>query len=92
MQQRLDLQELEARFQVVRQSEYFPAILGAVAGGLTGAIMAGLIAGGRRSSAKGEEGGGTRQGVLLGFSPRDMLELATIAASLARQLREWQRA
>ncbi len=31
MQQPVDLQELEARFQVIRRSEYFPAILGAVA-------------------------------------------------------------
>lgn len=95
MQQSFDLSELEARFQTIRHSEYFPAILGAVAGGLTGALMAALLAGGRRAASRVEEGetrsaADTKTGLLLGFSPRDLIQLATIVATLARQMREWQ--
>ncbi len=92
MQQSLDLDQLKARFEVVRRSEYFPAILGAVAGGLTGAIMAGLISSGRRSAEAAEEerASAANNAIFLGFSAKDLLQLATVVASLARQLREWR--
>ncbi len=91
MQQPLDLQQLEERFQVLRQSEFFPAIMGAVAGGLTGALMAGLIAGRRGpSEVVVEKSGPADKGVVLGFSAKDLLQLATIVAALARQLREFR--
>jgi len=93
MQQPMDLAELRARFEIVRRSEYFPAILGAVAGGLTGALMAGLIAGSRRGSSDSGRERDSAQGqpsFLFGLSARDLMQLVTVAASLARQLRQWR--
>jgi len=92
MQQSLDLEQLKARFEVVRHNEYFPAVLGAVAGGLTGALMAGLISNGRhRAEAAVEENANVQdQSLVLGFSAKDLLQLVTVVASLARQLREWR--
>ncbi len=91
MQQSLDLKELEARFDQVRKSEYFPAILGALAGGLTGALMAGLISAGRGGgNHEAEQESSGKQGVILGFSAKDLLQLATVTAGLAKQLRDWQ--
>jgi ApbE superfamily uncharacterized protein (UPF0280 family) len=94
MEQQFDLEVLEAKFQAVRTSEYFPAILGAVAGGITGALMAALISGGKRE-AQSDSGGTSladkKTGYLGGFSPRDLMQLATLAVSLSRQMREWRR-
>jgi hypothetical protein len=93
MQQSMDLTELRARYEIVRRSEYFPAILGAVAGGLTGALMAGMIAGARRGasdSGRGVETTAGRPGTMLGLSLRDLIQLITVVAALARQLREWR--
>ena len=90
MQTSLDLDQLKARFEVVRHSEYFPAMLGAVAGGLTGALMAGLISNGRRRAEAEEKTGAADRGIVLGFSAKDLLQLVTVVASLARQLRDWR--
>lgn len=93
MQQPMDLTELRARFEIVRRSEYFPAVLGAVAGGLTGALMAGLIAGGMRGPSRA---GVVRDGVagassaVFGLSAKDVIQLFTVVAALARQMREWR--
>ena len=91
---KINLPELQARFETVRQSQYFPAILGAVAGGLTGAVMAGLIAGRSRGDDHPvrEEAveSSPRQTVLLGFTLSELMQLVTVVASLARQLREWR--
>ena len=94
MQEPMDLAELRARFDIVRRSEYFPAILGAVAGGLSGALMAGLIAGGKRGSAdSGRERESTagQPSLIFGLTARDLLQLVTVFASLARQMREWRK-
>ncbi len=86
--------QLQARFETVRKSEYFPAILGAVAGGAIAAIIALLI------SSRGkvvkhvvvqEPGEGEKQGTtVLGFTLPEIMQLVTIVAQLARQLREWR--
>ncbi len=91
MQQSLDLQQVEAQLNQLRRSEYFPAIMGAVAGGLAGAIIA-LVIGSRKhvTVEKVTEAGPAEQGVILGFSAKDLLQLATVVASLARQLREFR--
>lgn len=94
MQQPMDLAELRARYEVVRKSEYFPAVLGAVAGGLTGALMAGLIAGSRRGEEKVvrvQETDGEQGRMILGLSPRDIIQLVTVVTSLARQAQEWRK-
>jgi hypothetical protein len=93
MQQPMDLTELRARYEIVRRSEYFPAILGAVAGGLTGALMAGLIAGSRRGSShpdRERDDAAERSGSVLGLSAKELIQLVTVVATLARQLREWR--
>lgn len=93
MQQPMDLTELRARYEIVRRSEYFPAILGAVAGGLTGALMAGLIAGSRRGSRHSEherDVAAGRSGSVFGLSAKELIQLVTVVATLARQLREWR--
>ncbi len=88
LQQRLDLEQLQERFEVLRKSEFFPAIMGAVAGGLTGAIMAGLISSrrGADEAPTGKDRTGS-SGVVLGFTAKDLLQLVTIVAQLARQMR-----
>jgi hypothetical protein len=89
----MNLAELRARFEIVRRSEYFPAILGAVAGGLSGAMMAGLIAGGKRQagdSGRSPESPAGQPGFVLGLSARDLVQLISVVASLARQMREWR--
>ncbi len=91
MQQSLDSQQLTARLETLRRSEYFPAILGAAAGGVTGALVAALI--GSRKHVTVErvmETSPAEQGVILGFSAKDLLQLATVVASLARQLSQWR--
>lgn len=93
MQEPMNLAELRARFEIVRRSEYFPAILGAVAGGLSGAIMAGLIAGAKREagdSGRSRESPTGQPGFILGLSAKDLLQLISVVASLARQMREWR--
>jgi hypothetical protein len=93
MQQPMDLTELRERYEIVRRSEYFPAILGAVAGGLAGALIAGLIAGGRRGSGRSDherDGVDSRAGTWIGLSAKELIQLVTVVASLARQLREWR--
>ncbi len=90
MNQPLDLDQLQAQFEKVRHSEYFPAILGAVAGGLTGAIMAGIIAGGRRTVEVKHETVPESSGIAFGLSARDLVQLGTVVASLARQIRDWR--
>lgn len=94
MQQPMDLAELRARYDDVRRSEYFPAILGAVAGGLTGALMAGLISGSRRGGEKVvrvQETNGEQARMILGLSPRDIIQLVTVVTSLARQVQDWRK-
>ncbi len=91
MQQSLDLDKVQAQFNQLRRSEYFPAIMGAAAGGLAGAIIA-LAIGSRKQVTveRVTEASAADQGVILGFSAKDLLQLATVVASLARQLREWR--
>ncbi len=91
MQQSLDLQRVEAQFNQLRRSEYFPAIMGAAAGGLAGAIIALLLGSRKRVTVERvTEKAPAEQGVILGFSAKDLLQLATVVASLARQLREFR--
>ncbi len=90
MQQPMNREELEARFNELRKSEFFPAIMGAVAGGLTGALMAGLISSSRRKVIVEEHQTPADQGVVLGFSAKDILQLATIVVGLVKQMRDWR--
>lgn len=89
---KIDVAELQARFESLRKSEYFPAVLGAVAGGLTGAIMAGVISSGKKTEKVVVSGPAetSRQGVVLGMSPKELVQLATVVTGLVRQMQDWR--
>ncbi len=86
--------QLQTRFETVRKSEYFPAILGAVAGAAVAGVVAAII------SSRGKtvkhvvvqepEDGESHGMTLLGFTLPEIMQLVTIVAQLARQLREWR--
>ena len=96
-QQQFDVQALLVRVTEVakelRKSEAYPAIAGAVAGGIAGALMAAIIAG-RRSSVRSPvtakaETVSPKSG--LNVSAKDMMQLLTVVASLAKQVQEWRK-
>jgi hypothetical protein len=76
--------------RVIRESEAYPALIGGVAGGVAGALMAVIIAGRMTSSRRAavdetvskSDGGG-------GWSLREVVQLATVVASLAKQAQAW---
>ncbi len=86
--------QLQTRFETVRKSEYFPAILGAVAGAAVAGVVAAII------SSRGKtvkhvvvqepEEGESHGTTVLGFTLPEIMQLVTIIAQLARQLREWR--
>ena len=92
LKDKIDVEELQARFESLRKSEYFPAILGAVAGGLTGAVMAGLISGGKKTEkvVVSDSSERARQGVVLGFTAKELVQFATVVAGLVRQMQDWR--
>lgn len=92
LKDKIDVGELQARFESLRKSEYFPAVLGAVAGGLTGALMAGVISSGKKTekvvvSSAGES---SRHAMFLGMSPKELVQLATVVTGLVRQMQDWR--
>ncbi len=77
--------------RTVRESEAYPAILGAVAGGVAGALIATVIAGrvaASRSKEAVREVAGEKE-ESKGWSLREIVQLATIAATLIRQIQAW---
>ncbi len=93
-QQQFDAQALMGRVGEVakelRKSEAYPAIVGGVAGGIAGAMIAAIIAG-RKSSPPRQvtaaEASSRKSGINL--SLKDVMQLATLVASLAKQVQEW---
>ncbi len=96
MEQQFDPQAMMQRAgevaRVVRKSDAYPALIGGVAGGVAGALMAVIIAGRMTSSRRApveetirvaQTDGGE------GWSLREVIQLATVAASLAKQAQEW---
>jgi hypothetical protein len=95
-EQQFDAQALMARATVlaqeVRKSEAYPALIGGIAGGIAGGLIAALIAGRVASSRGGgasfetnsvkKESGG-------GWNVRDLVQLTTVVAALARQVQAW---
>ncbi len=95
MEQQFDPQQMMERVgelaRVVRKSEAYPALIGGIAGGVAGALMAVIIAGRMTSSRRvvQEETAGVVKSDGRGWSAREVVQLATIAASLARQAQDW---
>lgn len=77
--------------RTVRQSEAYPAILGAVAGGIAGALIATVIAGrvaaARTKDAVREVADTNEESK--GWNLREIVQLATIGATLVRQIQAY---
>ncbi len=75
----------------VRESEAYPLVVGGIAGGIAGALMAVLVAGRVASASRKEvtEEAATAAKKSEGWSLREVVQLATIAATLAKQAQEW---
>lgn len=93
MQQPMDGREMVERVGEVarefRKSEAYPVVIAGIAGGIAGALMATLIAGRSRSpqSSPTAEGGGEKKG----WAVRDVVQLLTVVAPLARQVQAWMK-
>ncbi len=73
----------------LRKSEAYPAIVGGLAGGIAGAMMAAIIAGSKSSPRQVKatvEAEKPKSG--LNMSLKDVMQLATVVASLAKQVQE----
>ncbi len=74
----------------LRKSEAYPAIVGGLAGGIAGAMIAAIIAG-RKSSPRQVtatvEAPSPKSGI--NMSLKDLMQLATVVTSLAKQVQEW---
>ncbi len=93
MQQPMDVPEMMERVGEVarefRKSEAYPVVVAGIAGGIAGALMATLIAGRRGSSqasSVADGGEGTK-----GWAARDVIQLVTVVATLARQVQAWMK-
>jgi len=91
MEDQFDAQALMVRVNAVakeiRKSEAYPALIGGIAGGIAGALMAALIAGRRpavQSTPTNDRGG-------RGWSLREVVQLITVVASLAKQVQAWSK-
>jgi len=95
MEKQFDAQEFMERANVllkeIRKSESYPVIAGGVAGGIAGALMAIIVAGmfaPRRSKSEplASDGPVTSRAA---WSPKDVVQLATVFAGLAQQIQAW---
>ncbi len=75
----------------LRKSEAYPVVVGGIAGGIAGAVMAVLIAGRVASSSRAAvaEETASAEKKTQGWSLREVVQLATIGAALAKQAQEW---
>jgi hypothetical protein len=92
MQQQFDGREMMERAgEVVREfrkSEAYPVVVAGIVGGVAGALMATLIAGRASSRSVDTAVSGAKES-RRGWAIRDLLQLATVAATLARQMQAW---
>lgn len=91
MRQQMDGREMMKRVGEVarefRKSEAYPVVVAGIAGGIAGALMATIIAGRRpppQTSPVADGGGHGR-----GWALRDVVQLLTVVATLARQVQAW---
>lgn len=89
----MDLEGMPARVgeiaQMVRKSEAYPAILGAVAGGIAGALIATIIAGRASSRSSYSASQVDTDEKTRTWSLREIVQFATIAAAVVRQISAW---
>jgi type II secretory pathway component PulF len=72
-----------------RKSEVYPVVVAGIVGGIAGALMATIIAG-RRSPPKPSPAKDEAQQAK-GWSIRDLVQLLTVLATLARQVQAWMK-
>jgi len=70
-----------------RKSEAYPVVVAGIVGGIAGALMATIIAGRRPSAQPASANDGAGQGK--SWSIRDLVQLLTVVAALARQVQAW---
>ena len=92
MEKQFDTQAvMERALQVakeLRKSDAYPAIIGGIAGGMAGTLMAILIAGRRpsaRSVAPAEETSKSSKGIPV----REVMQLVPVILSLVKQVQQW---
>ena len=94
MEEPFDTQALMLRAKLVaqriRQSEAYPALIGGIAGGIAGALMAALITG-RITARREEETPRAKESHPFDWSLREVAQLATVVASLMKQLQAWSK-
>lgn len=73
----------------VRSSDAFPVLLGGVAGGIAGALMAVIIAGRVAHSHTADEPAREEKHAENGWNLREVVQLATIGATLVKQAQDW---
>jgi gas vesicle protein len=92
MDDQFDAQALMVRARLVaqeiRRSDVYPALIGGMAGGIAGALMAALIAG-RVAARRAEDTPREKESRKFNWSVREMVQLATVVASLAKQVQAW---
>lgn len=98
MQQQFDAEGMLIRagevWKLVRRSDAFPAVMGGVAGGIAGALMAVIISGrvaSRRTVQVVETAEGEIKEKGFNLNARDLVQLVTTVAGLARQVQAWSR-
>jgi hypothetical protein len=94
MDDQFDTQALLVRAQLVaqrmRRSDAYPALIGGMAGGIAGALMAALIAG-RIAARRAEDTPRGKEGRRFEWSLREVVQFATVLASLMKQLQAWSK-
>jgi hypothetical protein len=94
MQQQFDGRELVARAgevaREIRKSDAYPALIGGLAGGLTGALIAAIVAG-RATSRNSEAALRASKEARSGWALRDVMQLLTVGATLAKQVQSWMK-
>ncbi|MBI4789899.1 MAG: hypothetical protein HY782_22940 [Chloroflexi bacterium] len=75
----------------IRKSDAYPALIGGIAGGIAGGLIAALIAGRIASSRNGsaESAAEPKSKPAFRWDVKDMVQLATIVATLAKQVQKW---
>ncbi len=92
-EQQFDAQAMMGRagelMRYVRSSEAFPVLLVGIAGGIAGALMAVIIASRVAHSHTGEEPVREDKRAENGWNLREVVQLATIGATLVKQAQDW---
>ena len=76
----------------IRKSDLYPAVIGGIAGGIAGALIAAMITGRVVSCANGtasNAGSVDAKVKTKSWAARDVVELITVVAALAKQAKDW---